>query len=63
MTQLDGNSIAMANAASLNADAHVSGTGLGKLLLDEFERSAGGGELDGTASDCGHWGETSPCGC
>ena len=56
MTQL-GKRIAMADAAGLNANANVAGAGIGKLLLDEFECSAGGGDLHGTTSDYGHSGE------
>ena len=58
MTQL-GKRIAVANAAGLDANANLAGAGLGKLLLDEFECSAGGGNLHGTASDCGHWADFS----
>jgi hypothetical protein len=32
----------------------VAGAGVGELLLDELKRSACGGNLHGTARDCGH---------
>jgi hypothetical protein len=32
----------------------VAGAGVWELFLYELERSAGGGHLHGTASDCGH---------
>ncbi len=45
-----GERIAVANAAGLNANANVAGAGIGKLLLDKFECSAGSGNLHGSAS-------------
>jgi hypothetical protein len=44
-----GQRIAVTNAAGLHADANVAGAGIRKLLLDKLERSAGGGDLHGTA--------------
>jgi hypothetical protein len=37
----------------------MAGAGIGKLLLDKFECSAGGGNLHGSASNCGHGGKFS----
>ena len=44
-----GERVAVADAAGMNADTHVAGAGLGKFLFDELERTAGGGDLHGTA--------------
>jgi hypothetical protein len=46
--------VAVTNAAGLYADADVAGAGVGELLLDKLKRSARGGNLHGTACDCGH---------
>jgi hypothetical protein len=44
-----GERITVADAAGVDADADVAGTGLGKFFFDELERTAGGGDLHGTA--------------
>ncbi len=49
-----GDGIAMANAAGLYADAHLTGPRLGKLLLHHFKGSAGGGNLHCTSKNGRH---------
>jgi hypothetical protein len=39
----------MADAAGLDADANEAGAGIGEFFFDELERTAGGGDLHGTA--------------
>jgi hypothetical protein len=51
-----GQRIAVADAAGLNPNANVAGAGIGKFSCDELKRSAGGGNLDGTACNWGHTG-------
>ena len=46
-----GQRIAVANAAGLYANAHLTGPWLRKFFLDEFKRSARGGNLHGAASN------------
>jgi hypothetical protein len=49
-----GEQIAVANAASLHANAYVAGAGLGELFFYKLKSAACGGNLHGTTSDCGH---------
>ena len=49
-----GDGIAMANAAGLYADAHMSGPRFGKFLLHHFKGSAGGGDLHCTSKNGRH---------
>ncbi len=49
-----GERIAVANAAGLHANADVAGAGLGEFFFYKLKRAAGGGDLHGTTSDCGH---------
>src|SRR5271154_52887 len=46
--------IAVADAASLDADAHMAGAGLGKFLLDDFEGGIRGRYLGGAAFNGWH---------
>src|SRR5579871_608335 len=49
-----GNRIAMTDSAGLHANAHLTGAGFWKLLLNQFESSACCGHLQGTSGHCGH---------
>lgn len=51
---LFGEGVAMADAAGLDANADMSGRGVGECFLDELESAAGGGHLHGTALNCRH---------
>jgi len=44
-----GKRVAVADAAGMDADADVSRAGLGEFFFDELKRTAGGGDLHGTA--------------
>ena len=46
-----GERVAVADAAGVDADADLAGSRIGELLFNEFEGSAGGGDLHGAASD------------
>jgi hypothetical protein len=44
-----GERVRVADAAGVYADANVAGAGIGEFFFDELERTAGGGDLHGTA--------------
>jgi len=59
-----GDCIAVADAAGLDANAHMARAGLGELFLHQFKGSAGGGNLHCTASYGRHKGTLLlPLGC
>ena len=49
-----GDGIAMADATGLHPDAHLTGAGIGKLLLYQRKGAAGCGNLYGTSTDFRH---------